>query len=233
MKSKTLPVKNITRLATATEALMTRAPGAPGMGLVHGHSGFGKTTAIAWMNNKKNGVYVRALATWTPSAMLTAILRELRRSPRGSCSLMTEDIVEELGRTGRPLFIDEADYLVSSMKLTETLRDIHDISLVPVVLVGMDKIEDRLRHRKQLLGRLAQNVRFEPADAEDAQLLASQLCEVTVKPDLISVLHDKSGGSVRNIVVGLARIEQKARALGLGEIDRKQFGASELFTGAQ
>src|SRR5699024_11974997 len=52
--------------------------GMPGMGLVHGETGTGKTTALTWLRNRPhvNAVYVRALALWTPSDIGREACRE-------------------------------------------------------------------------------------------------------------------------------------------------------------
>lgn len=231
MRSKIVPVKNIARLSTAADALIHRAHGNPGMGLVHGETGYGKTTAVTWLINKTHGVYVRALASWTPSAMLKTICEELEIEPRGGAYKMVQDIVEGLTKAGRPLYVDEADYLVKSTRMTETLRDIHDMATSPVVLIGMAGIDRRLSHRKQLTGRILQDVHFHPADAEDARLLADHLCEVKVRDDLLDRVHRQCRGSVRLIVVSLSRIEGEARARNLGEIGLKEWGKGDFFTG--
>jgi DNA transposition AAA+ family ATPase len=231
MKSKIVLVKNVARLAEAGEALIRRAPGMPGMGLAHGETGYGKTTAITWYVNRCNGVYVRAWATWTPAAMFGAILRELGRGARGSCAQMMGDIIEALALSNRPLFVDEADYLVDSTRMSESLRDIHDMATVPVVLIGMGGIDQRLAHRKQLTGRVMQDVRFAPLDIEDAQRVATQLTEVTVCADLLDGLNRHAAGSIRLLVVGLARIEQWAKSRGLDTVSAQQWGRRQFFTG--
>jgi DNA transposition AAA+ family ATPase len=231
MKSKIVPIKNVARLSDAGEALVRRAPGMPGMGLVEGETGFGKTTAVTWYCNRANAVYVRALAAWTPASMFGSILKELGKQPRGSCAQMMDEIIEALALSNRPLFIDEADYLVRSLRMTESLRDVHDLATVPVVLIGMAGIDQRLAHRKQLTGRVMQHVRFEACDAEDAALLARELCEVRVKTDLLADLVKQVGGSVRLIVVGLARIEEYARRKGLDSIGSADWGRRAFFTG--
>ena len=232
MKSRIVLTKNVAALHDAGEALRLRAPGMPGMGLVHGETGYGKTTAITWMANRANAVYVRALAAWTPAAMFRSILRELGRDVRGgSCADMIETIVEALAMSGRPLYIDEADYLVDSKRMTESLRDIHDMATSPVILVGMGGIDARLSHRKQLTGRVMQDVRFNPLDLEDASTIARELCEIDLAPDLLEHLHRESCGSTRLICVGLARIEQSARSRGLGQISLADWGKRALFTG--
>lgn len=231
MQKKIVLVKNVQRLAEAGEALIHRAPGADGMGLVHGETGYGKTTAISWYVNHCNGIYARALALWSPSAMLGALLRETGRGARNSCVQMMNDLIEALALSGRPVFIDEADYLVQSRRMTETLRDLHDMACVPVVLIGMAGIDQRLSSCKQLTGRIQQEVRFAPLDAEDTQLLARELCDVTIQPDLQAEIKQKTAGSARLIVVALARIEQVARSRGVQSIGLKEWGKRDLFTG--
>ncbi|MCK5772028.1 ATP-binding protein [Algiphilus sp.] len=231
MKSKIVLTKNVAALNDAGEALLRRSPGMPGMGLVHGETGYGKTTAITWIANRCNAVYVRALAAWTPASMFRAILRELGRDSRGSCADMMEAIVEALAMSGRPLYLDEADYIVDSKRMTESLRDIHDMSTSPVTLVGMGGIDQRLSHRKQLTGRVMQDVKFAPLDLEDAGRIASELSEIELAPDLLEHLHRESAGSTRLVCVGLARIEQSARSRGLGKINLQEWGKRPLFTG--
>ena len=210
---------------------MRRSPGMPGMGLVAGETGYGKTTAITWISNRVNAVYVRALAAWTPASMFRSILRELGRDSRGSCADMMENIVEALAMSGRPLFLDEADYVVDSKRMTESLRDIHDMSTSPVILVGMGGIAQRLSHRKQLTGRVMQEVKFAALDLDDAGRIAAELSEIELAPDLLEHLHRESAGSTRLVCVGLARIEQIARARGLGKISLSEWGKRPLFTG--
>jgi DNA transposition AAA+ family ATPase len=207
MKSRILKIKNVARMSIAGEALTTRAYGMPGMGLVYGPTGSGKTTAIAWYVNQCHGVYVRAMALWSPSAMLGAIADELDIAPARNLAVMVDRVVSRLSETGRALFVDEADYVLDQKRLVETLRDIHDMSSIPVVLIGMEGIHRKIQARKQVSGRLAEWVRFEPCDFDDARKLADGLCEVEVADDLLTALHKKARGLVRNLCVGLSQIE--------------------------
>jgi DNA transposition AAA+ family ATPase len=230
MRYKMVSVKNVTRLSEAGDALLRRAQGMPGMGLIWGQTGYGKTTATTWFVNQCHGVYVRALATWSPGTMLGTILRELDMNPRATnCARMVEQIVEQLAVSGRPVFIDEADYVVESKRMTETLRDLHDLASVPVVLIGMAGIQRKIALRQQFSGRIAQWVDFKPCDFEDATALARELCEVTVEEDLLARLQKAAAGSARLLVVGLARIEQSAKARGLGSISNSQWKHGDNF----
>jgi len=214
MRAKILKVKNVAKMSVAGEALNQRAYGMPGMGLVYGPTGAGKTTAITWYINQCHGVYIRAWAVWSPSAMLEAICTELSLPKARSLSAMASNIVAKLEETGRPLFIDEADYVIEQKRLIETLRDLHDMSTVPVILIGMDGIHRKIQQRKQVSGRLAQWVHFEPCDMDDARKLADGLSEVIVADDLLDALHKKTHGLARNICVGLFQIEALGKKLG-------------------
>lgn len=233
MRNTLAITKNVAALQLAYEALASRDVGIPGMGLVHGYTGAGKTTAITWLLNKTRGVYARASATWTASAMLGRIMHELGAEPlaRGGAA-MVEHIVKALGAAQRPLFIDEADYLVRDLKMLETLRDIHDLSGQPVVLIGMEGIERRLVHRQQLARRISQWVEFAASDLDDARTIADTVCEVKIEQDLLEALHGDAKGSVGLMVVGLSRIEAMAKGNGWKTVDADRWGGRKLFLGA-
>lgn len=231
MKSRIVPISNVARLSEAASALVDRPYGMPGMGLIEGETGYGKSTAAAWMITRLNGVYVRALATSTPSSLLDSICKELQISRRPTNVGTVEEIVRRLAESQRPVFIDEADYLVEQKRLVETLRDIHDLATVPVVLIGMAGIRRKLTRWTQVTGRIAQWVDFQPSTFEDAKLLARELAEVTIADDLVRQLHVATHGSVRLIVVGLGRIEQFARSRGLSQVSAADWTGGDFFIG--
>ncbi len=230
MRNQFAIVKNVVALRSAFNALAGRDAGIPGMGLVYGSTGFGKTTAIAWLVNQVRGIYVRANATWTPSTMLGALMREIGAEPlRNRNSVMVDYIIGKLTLDNRPLFIDEADYLFSNLKMPETLRDIHDVSGAPVMMIGMEGIERRLVHHKQLARRVSQWVEFRPVDLADARTLTTTVCEVKISDDMLERLHAEAKGNVGLMVVGLARIEALAKANDWEKIDLARWGTRQVF----
>lgn len=224
MRNVIAPVNNIQLLTAAAEALSTRAPGTPGIGLIWGATGYGKTTATAWLCNKINAVYVRAWPTWRPTSMLSALMEELGMKPLGNIAAMEKAIVQTLALNSRPVFIDEADYLADRPILLEELRTLHDVSSSPLILIGMKNFQQRMMHREQLHGRISQWVEFQPADARDARTLADEVCEVKVTDDLLAKLHKAANGSMRRLVVGLSRIEQFAKKKGLAKVSEADWG---------
>lgn len=231
MRYQVAPVKNITRLGTAYGALAGRDAGVPGIGLVHGFTGAGKTTAVAQLVVRHNGVHLRAMAAWTTSALLGALCGELNGVPRGRNAVMIDFILEKLAEEPRPLFIDEGDYLLKDVAMLETLRDIHDMSGVPLVIIGMDDIHKKITARRQFSRRITQWCEFNRLDAEDTATVARTVCEVEVKPKLLDKLRAATGGSVGLITVGLSRIEQYARSRELDSIDADQWGNRPFFMG--
>lgn len=230
MKSRIVKVKNIFKLSEASQALLTRAPGTPGIGVIDGPAGYGKTKATTWLSMQVPCIHVRALALWTPSAMLCDMLAELRLPDGGSCAQMIRRLVNGL-TPGHTIFIDEADYIARSTRLVETLRDLHDIALCPVILIGEEELLTKLAHLRRFTSRVAQHVTFEALDLDDTRVLARELCEVEIKPDLVERIHVTTGGNIRNIVVSLQNAEQRARARGKSAIGIEDIGHKPLFTG--
>lgn len=225
MLRKTIPISNVVMMIGAQQKLQERAPGTPGIGLIYGPSGYGKTSSLAFMRNKINGVYVRAWPTWTPSSMLSTIMLELGLQPNARIHKMIDAIVQALSMEGRTLFIDEGDYLTDKLVLLEVLRSLHDVSTSPLILVGMEEFKQKVMHREQLAGRIGQWVEFQPASPEDASMLAHGLCEVEIGADLVSRLYEKSkGGSVRRIVSGLWNVEAFARKKGIRRVSLAEWG---------
>ncbi len=231
MRNKLAFTKSVGALADTFDELAARDYGIPGMCLVHGYTGAGKTTAITWLVNRKRGVYVRATSQWTPTTMLASVMRELGAAPLVRRQAMLDHIVEQLTAAQRPLFVDEADYLLRDGDMLEALRDVHDLSHVPVVLIGMQGIERRLVHRPQLARRLSHWVEFLPSDLADARTLATTVCEVGVDDELLARLHQEAKGSVGLMTVGLARIEALGKANGWATVTASLWADRKLFIG--
>ena len=234
MRYKIVRVNNIRKLSSAFDALISRATGVPGMGLVHGFTGYGKTVGTSWLVVQNEGIFVRAEATWNPASMVNAIARELGLAFRiRSANQALQMVKQALAESNRPLFVDEADYLLdsSSTRMLDTLRDIHDIVSNPVVLIGMEGIERKISAYPLLARRITQWVEFEKIDLEDTRLVAESLAEVTIGEGLIELLHKKTAGSIGLIIVGLSRIESYAKQQGWDEINLTQWGKRPLFLG--
>ncbi len=233
MRHQMAPVKNVLNAQSAYQTLAERDLGIPGMMLIYGEPGFGKTTTITWLVNQANGVFVRANATWTPNSMLAAIMQELGADPMNRTSQMLNHISQQLIESQRPLFIDEANYLKGNQQMLNTLKDLHDMTDVPVIMAGAEGIEKKLPHYPTLARRISQWVEFKPADLDDAESLASTVCEVELDEALLRQLHKQAKGSMGLMTVGLARIESFARSNGLDLVTAEQWSDRPLFLSRQ
>jgi DNA transposition AAA+ family ATPase len=213
MLLKLAPVKNVQKFDAAYAALISRPPGTPGMGLIHGFTGAGKTTTTTRKIVTSGAVYVRAMALWSPTVMCATICRELGIQPTAQPAEMVDRIIVRMTDTGKALFIDEADYLLWKKPLIECIRDLHDASNVPIILIGMQGIEIKVQKYRQLQRRLAQNIKFEPLDCDDVRTLVKTCCQAEFADDLIEYLQSETKGSMGLMMVGLPAIERLAMGL--------------------
>jgi len=221
MRNLVVQTKAIRTLLGASFELEQRPSGMSGICVVHGGSGFGKTTATAYILNQQlvDGIYVRALSTWTPSSMLAALSGELGIKPLRPCARAVDAIVRRLCETGWSVFVDEADYLLRGERMLDTLRDLHDLSTVPLILIGMDRFRDAVAHREQFAGRIYRDVRFTGLDETDARLVADQLCDrAIIADDLVAAMLKETHGSIRRYRAKLTEIEAFAWKQGIPTI---------------
>jgi DNA transposition AAA+ family ATPase len=233
MKTEIAPVKNIKRLKTLGLTLMEQPDSLPGIAVCHGDSGIGKSTGLTWLcTTELDACYVRAMQVWTPKSLLHTVAKELDVAPASSNDETTTRIVSALAASGRPLIVDEADYVVDQTKLLNTLRDLHDLSTVPLILVGMGDFVKKLRARRdqvQFSRRVALELEFTALDFDDMRVMADSLVEGTrVEDDLVKVLLQQTGGNTREAAIGLAKIERHARRAGLDRISAKHWGDKPL-----
>lgn len=226
MKPIVAPIKNLLATQIATETLIQRSYGVPGLGLYHGPSGLGKTVAATYMYNQVNGIYVSTRAHDTTSSLLSRIVEELGAQPAHRISKNVDFIIEQMSMNDRPLFIDEADYLMHDKRMLETIRDLYDGTEVPVILIGMDQIARRISAHKQFFNRISEWVEFKPADMDDVRTMADSLLEhdIQVEDELLDNLRVASGGELRRITIGLEKIEGLAVANELDLITLEAWG---------
>ena len=232
MKDKIAPVKNVARLAEQGETLRTRNPRTPGIGVVSGEPGLGKSTALTWYGVRKaRAVFVRGMELWTPSAMLEAIADELGITIGRNLAKGAQRVVAALVEQNRMLIVDEADYVVEKRRLINTLRDIHDLAQTPMILVGMKDFVKKLKaalDQRQFADRVAFEMEFQPTDFEDTQLTAHELLDIEIDDELLRRVHVASDGNMRRIVVGLQRIETHFKAKGTRKATAQAWGNRPL-----
>jgi DNA transposition AAA+ family ATPase len=208
--------KNVRRFLAAIRELTERSIGVEGMGLLWGHPGEGKSTTVAYATNKLDGIYLRAMANWTVTSLLGALVVELGLAPHRCRAPMVSGAVERLMEHPRPIFVDEADYLLRQADMLDTMRDIYDTTGSPVILIGMEEMARKVQTNGRFARRITQWVEFDGINAADTRVLADTVCEIGVADDLLAYIHKAARANIGRMTTALARIETFGRINGHG-----------------
>lgn len=233
MRPKIALVGNVRRFIDAYDAIEQRDIGIEGMCLVYGATGAGKTKALTYLMNQRNAIYAEASPSWTLTSMLATIVRALGAEPKGRAADMEAFIVDQMAIENRPLFIDELDHMLlpgqaTTLRMLESLRSIYDKSKMPVVMVGMDKIDRKIRLREQLSRRIFQWIKFEDLNVEDARILADTCSEVRIADDWLTDAQTATQGRIGRLYAVIAHAERRAKANGWPEINKQLWGDNPL-----
>ena len=234
MLRKIVETSNISALVRALESLSARGAGEEGMALFYGAPGAGKTTALAYAQQRTRATMLRARSTWSITSMLGQLLRELGLSGTGSRDARLDRVVEHLAMHPRPLLVDEADYALRHPDLLDVLRDVYDLSQVPVVLVGMLDAPRILRSHPRMARhrrRVTRWVEAQPLALDELKRVAEELCEVAVGERLFTRLHEESRGNIGLAVVGLGAIERAGKSNDASRVSESMMRGVSLLEG--
>ena len=166
MKRQFVPTRNVAEFISTAQKLQRTEAGVPGMALVHGNRGFGKTSsAIFYTGQKENkAVYIRAKEDWNYNWMMEELCIELGVTPLRGAKPKYDAVVNALLEHPRLVVVDETN-LVKDSGL-ETLRGIHDTTHNPILFIGHEGVVDKLRRHGPLFDRLLYVTEFKPLDIQ-------------------------------------------------------------------
>lgn len=238
MHNKFVQTRNTKAFLAGVAALRQRGAGEACLMLVSGQPGLSKTVTAKWWAVQNGAPFVRAKAEWTPSWMLRDILATITNTEAApSFEKMYKQVLTALADQTRraeregtvsALVIDEIDHIANSQKMMEALRDIGDALEIPIILVGMGKVEQKLNRYPQIASRIGQRVKFEELDLTDARAMVTGLAEVEVADDLISFLNGKTSYA-REIKEAIAPIERTGRRNPGKPVDLAAMAGQTLF----
>lgn len=229
-----IALKNVASFMAMVQRLIARDPHLPGIGVCHGPSGYGKTYASIFAQNKTSAIRVEVGDSWTRRTFLQAILRELGEPVKARLSIadLSERAIAALGdEPGRPLFVDEADKLCDK-NMIEIVRELHEHSGAPVVLIGEEKLPAKLLNVERLHNRVLDWFPAQPCDLDDTRELARAFCpRLSAADEVLDHIRAASGGRARRIVVNLSRAGEAARNKGAKNLTLDLFSVVPLHTG--
>ena len=98
------------------------------------------------------------------------------------------------------------------------MRDLHDKTGVPIILVGMQLAKHKLKKHTHLLDRISEIYKFSEFEYSDIKQITEEISEVKITKEAMHLIHNKAK-SFRQIVSTIDAFEKVAQANGLTEID--------------
>ena len=215
---KTRNVKNFIGLMNN---LIDKSNEVPKMGLIYGDPGLGKTQTAVWWATNNDAAYVRAQNKMTCRWLLEKIVYELGESPSRKMADLIEQCITHLRLKPQIIIIDEVDYLINRHRIVETLRDLHDLTGVPIVLIGMQEAKTKLGKYRHLYDRISEIIEFKPFSKDDMDVIVEELSEIKITDEAKEIFFEKTN-RFRQVIKGISLLENLAKTNGLHKIDVKQ-----------
>lgn len=229
-RSCIVQTRNLKKVFGIYDELINRPQGDPGILLIYGDPGLGKTCASCELFLEHEGVLLGVLPGWTQRAMVTSLLTEMGFEPRGNTVERTEQAIQALAQEPRPIFVDELECLFGDVKLLETLRILHDRTGCPLVLIGATGVELKIKRLKQLSSRIFYWCKFTAADLDDARLLAEAvLPNLRLQGPLLNEVWKISGGNMRDMKSALGQIGDFAINAQISQVGLDDWGSNRKF----
>ncbi|AZE10208.1 Phage DNA transposition protein [Pseudomonas chlororaphis subsp. aureofaciens] len=228
---KIVPLTNVGLLSAAIDRAHNRPNGLPGLVVMYGPTGLGKSVGAAFAANQHRAYYVECRDTWSKKAFLQAVLREMGINPGQTLSIMVDQVAEQLSRSGRPLLIDDVQYLLEK-SLANVLTDISNASQGTIVLIGEERVPSSLAKLERLHNRVLEWVPAQRATLDDLRNLAqASYPALHFADDLLDDLRTRVRGCLRRVAVNLYRVYNEAQTHCWDRVDLASWGTREWFTG--
>lgn len=208
-------LSNQQRLAHAMRTVANRGAPEAGWLLAESDPGFGKSRTLLRLASlqRETTVFLRAKVNWTPNWMLTELAQELEvAAPRRTADIFRNIMAEIMRRDSLTIIVDEFQLTAHKLNVIEQLRDITDTAECMMIAGGNKGCFSTLSRYTQIRSRISELVAFGPATLEDIRKVVDQLCDVKLADDMLAHVHRETGGRLRDILNGLARVDAAMKA---------------------
>src|SRR3569832_2031403 len=112
------------------------------------------------------------------------------------------------------------DYIVDNNAVA-LIRDLHESSNAAILLLGEERLPDKLKKWERFHSRVLVWMRAQPVSLDDTEHLARLYCrDVEIAPDLLAEVQRLSHGSVRRVAVNVEKKSAGTRKGGESEKGR-------------
>jgi len=217
---------NVAKLRKSLSVLSDTERGRPGIGVVQGEAGRGKTMAAKEWHATNGGIFLRVLEGLSQFSFLQALAYEVSGERPNNTTRCRNRIMDALTETPQAIIVDEADRL--NMGRIEDLRDIHDMTGCPVILIGEEGFYPKLHARKRVHSRIVDVIDFAPISPDDVLLFALQAASLELTPEACHKLARLAKGSFRVVYGYILHLEDYAKAQNTNAIDAKAIDALRI-----
>ena len=226
------PLTNIAVIEQAIFQLADRGATDPGMMVVSGPSGYGKSVAAAWAKARHRAYYLQLDDFVTRKSLLVQLCLVLGLSvdgkpPKGTIQQLAERVAAQLHQARRPLIIDEFDFAIDK-NLVMAVFSIYEMSRASIILIGEEAMPAKLQKWEKFDGRVLDTLYAEPVSLEDARRLARAKNSLPLADDLLAHLVKIARGSVRRVSNNLRKIFETGAAEGWDHCDLARWGDRPL-----
>ncbi len=220
MKHQFVKTENAERFEAAISAIEQRGALEAGWMLVTARPGEGKSTVVTHWVAHSGAVYLRAKVEWTPHYMMLELAQALDVDVRGKAKDLFGRVLGKIAAESVPIVIDEVEHaLRDNASCLEQLRDLSDLTEIPVVLIGMEQAKARIARHMQMASRIGYICEFRSASLVDVRRACDQLLDVAVSDDVVMAIHAQADGRMRMVMNALARVEMTARRLRVERVE--------------
>ncbi len=217
MKEKFVITKNVKKFQVAVQRVNHDRRGVERMALVTGEVGLGKTEAALWYGAHNGAVIIRMWEMMTGHWFLRELVKEIGVDPVWRTEKLVDQLKEHLSPRPRVIILDEVDRFLKNqdskkVAVLETLRDIHDVCHCPMIFVGEEWIDSKMKRLPRLYDRIVEIARFEKFNADDVRQFLAELSDCRFSEDAIEKIARDSGGRIRPIMKMINQAEEIARA---------------------
>ncbi|TWC21076.1 MULTISPECIES: AAA family ATPase [unclassified Pseudomonas] len=229
--TKIVALTNVGLLAGAVKRAQARPAGLPGLVVMYGPSGLGKSVAASFAANQHRAYYVECRETWSKKGFLMAVLKDMAVAPGRTIGEMMEQIAEQLSRSRRPLIVDDVQYMLDKA-IANILTDLYNASQGTIVLIGEERVPTSLAKLERLHNRVVEWVPAQRASVEDViELSKSNYPDLEIGEDLLQDLCQSVRGCLRRVAVNLYKVQCEASANMWDRVDLATWGKRGWFTG--
>lgn len=228
MKLTAVETENMRAFGATARNLKTKEAGLPGLALVHGPRGMGKSFAAKrYHAMDQDSIYLLPDPDWDTRWLKETLCVELGLTPPRGLKAKHDEVIASLAVHPRLIMIDECNVL--SPRVLDAVRLLAEWTDTPVLLIGHERIVTKLERMGPLVDRLLYITKFAPLGFNDLRALAEKCLELPMEDEALeTVLKSGARGRIRPSLVAMKRMEDRARDAGSGAIKAEHFRASDI-----